>query len=122
EMSAFMVAKLSVIPPASMRKAPQGLGWEAAVRLLGPTIPGLLRDVFGPSPHGRASFDPAWRGTDVVTLTEQIYHDRAFTVLPDLAEALEEAGCDDAGLLGHLRRAGPPVPGCGALDTVLGKS
>lgn len=39
-----------------------------------------------------------------------------------LADALEETGCSDAFLLGHLRGPGPHVRGCWALDLVLGKS
>jgi hypothetical protein len=38
-----------------------------------------------------------------------------------LADALEEAGCADANLLGHLRGPGPHVRGCFALDLLLGK-
>jgi hypothetical protein len=38
-----------------------------------------------------------------------------------LADALEEAGCDDAGLPGHLRSAGPHWRGCWALDLILQK-
>ena len=38
-----------------------------------------------------------------------------------LADALEEAGCTEDGLLGHLRGPGPHVRGCWALDLVLGK-
>jgi hypothetical protein len=38
-----------------------------------------------------------------------------------LADALEDAGCTDAGLLGHLRSPGPHVRGW-AVDLVLGKS
>jgi hypothetical protein len=39
-----------------------------------------------------------------------------------LADALEDAGCTDGELLGHLRGPGPHVRGCWALDLVLGKS
>jgi hypothetical protein len=38
-----------------------------------------------------------------------------------LADALEEAGCDDADLLGHLRGPGPHAHGCWALDLLLGE-
>jgi len=41
--------------------------------------------------------------------------------LPVLADALEEAGCTDADLLGHLRGPGPHVRGCWVLDLLLGK-
>jgi hypothetical protein len=38
-----------------------------------------------------------------------------------LADALEEAGCNDAEILTHLRSPGPHVRGCWALDLILGK-
>jgi hypothetical protein len=39
-----------------------------------------------------------------------------------LSDALEDAGCNDAELLGHLRSPGPHVRGCRAVHLVLGKS
>jgi hypothetical protein len=39
-----------------------------------------------------------------------------------LADMLEEAGCSDPQLLGHLRSPGPHVRGCVAVDAVLGRS
>src|SRR5262245_14482213 len=38
-----------------------------------------------------------------------------------LADGLEEAGCADATILGHLRGPGPHVRGCWALDLLLGQ-
>jgi ribosomal protein L37E len=38
-----------------------------------------------------------------------------------LADALEEAGCEDEQVLGHLRGLGPHVRGCWSLDVILGK-
>jgi hypothetical protein len=38
-----------------------------------------------------------------------------------LADALEDAGCADADLLGHLRGPGPHIRGCWAVDLLLGK-
>jgi hypothetical protein len=43
------------------------------------------------------------------------------TRLAVLADAVEEAGCTDADLLGHLRGPGPHVRGCWAVDLLLGK-
>jgi hypothetical protein len=43
------------------------------------------------------------------------------TRLVVLADALEEAGCDRAELLSHLRGPGPHVRGCWAVDLLLGK-
>jgi hypothetical protein len=38
-----------------------------------------------------------------------------------LADALEEAGCDNEELLSHCREPGEHVRGCWALDLLLGK-
>jgi hypothetical protein len=84
----------------------------------------LLRDIFG-NPFRPAAFNPAWRAWRDGTLThlaQAIYDDRAFDRLPILADALEEAGCADRGLLDHCRGPGPHVRGCWAVDLVLGKS
>jgi hypothetical protein len=83
-----------------------------------------LRDVFG-NPFRPVAIDPAWFAWDggaVRKLAQGIYDERAFDHLPILADALEEAGCDQADLLAHLRGPGPHVRGCWALDLLLGKS
>jgi hypothetical protein len=87
----------------------------AQCRLLRDVVGGLFRPV---------TIEPAWLawGDGVISrLAEGIYQERAFPRLPILADALEDAGCADAVLLDHLRGAGPHVPGCWALDAVLGK-
>jgi hypothetical protein len=61
-------------------------------------------------------------GGVVPKLATAIYAGRTFDELPVLADALEDAGCTDAELLGHLRSPGPHVRGCWAVDLVLGKS
>jgi hypothetical protein len=63
----------------------------------------------------------AWNSTLVGTVAEAIYSARAFHRLPILADALEDAGCTNAELLGHLRGPGPHARGCWALDLVLAK-
>jgi hypothetical protein len=57
----------------------------------------------------------------VVELARTIYEDRAYEQLPGLAEALEEAGCDNAALLAHCREPGEHVRGCWVVDLLLGK-
>jgi hypothetical protein len=84
----------------------------------------LLRHVFG-NPLRPVALDPAWLAWDggaVRKLAQGLYDERAFDHLPVLADALEEAGCTQAKLLGHLRGEGPHVRGCWAVDLVLGKS
>jgi hypothetical protein len=81
----------------------------------------ILRDLFHPDRFHQVRTDPAWivrNDGAVQKLAEAVYEGRSFDRLPILADALEEAGCDDAELLGHLRGPGPHVRGCWALDLV----
>ena len=57
----------------------------------------------------------------MLALAEAIYRERCFLELPALADALEEAGCTDESILGHLRRPGPHARGCDVLDALLGR-
>lgn len=81
----------------------------------------LTRDVFGPILFRPDTLDPRWRTETVVPLAAGIYADRAFDRLPILADALEDAGCDNADILTHCRGDGPHVRGCWVVDLVLGK-
>jgi hypothetical protein len=84
----------------------------------------LLRDIFG-NPFRPVGVDPAWlTWTDglVLRLARSIYDDRAFDCLPILADALEDAGCENADLLAHCRQPGEHVRGCWVVDLLLGKS
>jgi hypothetical protein len=80
----------------------------------------LLRDIFG-NPHRPVTADPAWLTPNVVSLAQTLYDDRAFNRLPELADALEEAGCTNTDVLAHCRAPGPHVRGCWVVDLVLGK-
>ncbi|MBN9118301.1 MAG: hypothetical protein J0I06_03925 [Planctomycetes bacterium] len=63
---------------------------------------------------------PRWRTTDVLALARGIHRDRAFDRLPILADALQDAGCDDEDVLNHCRRPGGHVRGCWAVDLAMG--
>ncbi len=39
-------------------------------------------------------------------LAKQMYGSRDFSLMPSLADALQDAGCEDASILGHCRVAG----------------
>jgi hypothetical protein len=87
----------------------------------------LLRCVFG-NPFRVASLDTVWLTSTVVALTKTAYEERALPEghldsdrLAILADALEDAGCTNADLLGHLRSPGPHVRGCWAVDLLLAK-
>jgi hypothetical protein len=46
---------------------------------------------------------------------------RAFDRMPILADALQDAGCDNEDVLNHCRGSGPHVRGCWVVDLVLRK-
>jgi hypothetical protein len=73
-----------------------------------------------PNPFRPPVVPDDWRTVEVLNLARGVETDRAFDRLPILADALEEAGCTELGLLAHCRGAGPHAPGCWALDAVLG--
>jgi hypothetical protein len=71
----------------------------------------------------------AWNDSLVVRLAQAAYEERHLPEgtldigrLAVLADALEEAGCNDADILGHLRGPGPHLRGCWPVDLCLGKS
>jgi hypothetical protein len=68
------------------------------------------------------TLDPNWRTSTVLALAQGIYDERAFDRLPILADALEDAGCDNEEMLAHCRGAGPHARGCWVVDLVLGKA
>jgi hypothetical protein len=80
----------------------------------------LLRDIFG-KPFCPITPNPSWLTSTVVAIAEGIYADRAFDRLPILADALQDAGCDNADVLNHGRGGGVHVRGCWVVDLVLGK-
>jgi hypothetical protein len=81
---------------------------------------GLIREVFGPS-LAPITVDPDWRTDTAVTLAAQMYESRDFSPMPILADALQDAGCDNEDILSHCRSDGPHVRGCWVVDLVLGK-
>ena len=80
----------------------------------------LLRDIFG-NPFRPATLAPAWRTSTVTALASQMYESRDFGAMPILADALQDAGCDNDDILNHSRGPGPHVRGCWVVDLVLGK-
>jgi hypothetical protein len=66
--------------------------------------------------------DPSWRTGAVVAVAAAIYAGRAFADMPILGDALEDAGCANADVLGHCRGPGPHARGCWVLDLILGKA
>jgi hypothetical protein len=82
---------------------------------------GFNRDIFG-NPFRPVTFSPSWRTDTVLTLARQMYDSRDFSATPILADALQDAGCDNEDILNHCRDANAThVRGCWVVDLVLGK-
>jgi hypothetical protein len=95
--------------------------WRETVTAFNRGLPPLLRETVG-NPFRPVAFDPSWRTPTATQLARQMYESRDFGAMPILADALEDAGCDQPDLLAHLRGDGPHVRGCWAVDLLLGKS
>jgi hypothetical protein len=83
----------------------------------------LLRDIVG-NPFHRVKYEFSWSirsGNLASRLAEGIYQEKAFDRLPILADALEDAGCDNTEILSHCRVAGPHVLGCWVVDLISNK-
>src|SRR5262249_19147395 len=87
----------------------------------------LLRDIFG-NPFRPVAIDPTWRTPPVSSLAQAAWVERlrpsghlGSARLGILADALEEAGCSEADLLGHLHAPGPHLRGCWGLDLALAR-
>jgi hypothetical protein len=92
----------------------------------------LLRCIFV-NPFHSITISPsvlAWNDGTIVRLAHAAYEERHLPAgtldngrLAVLADALEEAGCDNTDILQHLRQQGSVhVRGCWAVDLCLGKS
>jgi hypothetical protein len=119
----------------SLESVDRWVGVASAVALADKAIPlwsvaQLLREIF--NPFRPVAVDPAWlawHGGAAVNLAQSVYEERELPSghldaarLAVLADMLEEAGCADPQLLGHLRGPGPHLRGCWAVDLVLGKT
>ena len=65
----------------------------------------------GDAPEQELTPDARLTGLDTMRFSTE--------VLPLLADALEEAGCDDRVVLDHCRGPGPHARGCWVVDLVL---
>ena len=94
--------------------------WEAAAKAERVAQAALLHDLIG-NPFHSLTPDPAWLNSTVVSLAQVIYDGRRFESLPELARALEEAGCTAVDFLEHCRQPGGHARGCWVVDLLLGK-
>jgi len=80
----------------------------------------LLREVVG-DPWGDAEVKPDWllaNDRAVARIADTIYAERRWDEMPILGDALEDAGCTDAAILGHCRAETTHCRGCWLLDAL----
>ena len=94
--------------------AGQQHGYEAAEMA-------VFRDLV-PNPFVPLTWNPDWFTSTVRDLATHIYASHEFGTMPILADALQDAGCDDEQVLGHCRGRRFHARGCWVLDAILGKS
>jgi hypothetical protein len=87
----------------------------------GAIMAAIVRDLFG-NPFQPVAFAQQWRTNTAFSLASRMYESRSFSAMPILADALQEAGCENEDVLNHCRGHGPHVRGCWVVDLVLGKN
>jgi hypothetical protein len=121
-----VVRSVSDVERAAIQAATETWSAEAWAAAIGAAVRAdLVREIFGnpfrPSPPLPEAV-LAWNDGTVRRIAEGAYADRAPERLPILGDALLDAGCDDEELIQHCRSGGPHViPGCWAVDLILGK-
>jgi hypothetical protein len=83
----------------------------------------VFRDIFG-NPFHPVAFDWTllrWNDGLLGKLAQRIYDEKAWDLLPVLADALEEAGYTDQDALGHLRGPELHFRGCHVIDLLLNR-
>jgi hypothetical protein len=98
--------------------------WQAVVRAAQVNERKLqldyVRCVFG-NPFRPIMVKASWLTKDVLRLARIVYDEQAFDRLPELAHALEEAGCESQVILAHCREQFSHVRGCWTVDSILEK-
>jgi hypothetical protein len=82
----------------------------------------ILRCIFGSLPFRSIAIDRSWLTPTVTNLARATYQEHAFDRLPILADALEDSGCTNQEVLGHLRGGGEHTRGCWVVDLLIGKA
>ena len=120
-VSAPWASRIALDTHAQLGRKGRTLPWQCA----------LLREIFGNPFRPCPALAPAWLAWNegvVGRLAQAAYDERDpergtldGACLGVLADALEEAGCTEADLLGHLRGPGPHPRGCWGVDRILGR-
>jgi hypothetical protein len=87
----------------------------------GEVISRIIREVVI-NPFRPITFSSSWLTSSVDSIAKNMYGTRVFTGMPILADALQEAGCEDKEILIHCRNSSANhIRGCWVLDLLLNK-
>jgi hypothetical protein len=78
----------------------------------------IARDVLG-FPEVTVCYDPNWSTSTAAAIAREMNESRDFSAMPILADALQDAGCNEPKILEHCRAKKPHVRGCWACSLVL---
>ena len=81
----------------------------------------ILRCIVGPLAFRAVSIDSAWATPAIHSLAQSIDNSRDFHLLPQLGQAIQQAGCNDRTILEHCNDPGLHVKGCWIIDSLLMK-
>jgi hypothetical protein len=82
----------------------------------------IIHEVVG-NPFRPVAFNPQWRTSTVLAMARGMYESRDFSAMPILADALQDAGCENTDILNHCRdEKASHIRGCWVVDMVLDKS
>lgn len=118
--SVFALVFATTYPDSNLRTLAANDYWHSGTEPRGKQVCDIIRDIFG-NPFRPVTFSPEWRTDTAVSLARQMYESREFSAMPILADALQDASCENHDVLSHCRGGGPHVRGCWVVDLVLGK-
>jgi hypothetical protein len=96
--------------------------FDAAVAEQMSVMRSVVWEVVG-NPFRAVNFSPEWRTHTAIAIARQMYDSREFSAMPILADALQDAGCDNEELLQHCRDTNAKhARGCWVVDGVLEKA
>jgi hypothetical protein len=102
-------------------RSPFGFYWHSPRNEAFEVQRAIFHDIFG-NPLRPVTFSPEWRTDTALSLARTMYDGRDFSAMPILADALQDAGCDNDDILAHCRDPkATHVRGCWVVDLVLGK-
>jgi hypothetical protein len=116
--AAVRARRAAAASAALARRIPNPAAWIAAADAERSAQAALLRDLVGPA---RLPALTPWRTPTVLSIARRAYEARDALALAVLADALEDAGCDQREILTHCRQGGEHPRGCWVLDALLGK-